>query len=556
MNAFLLIGERPIKINRLEVDNQQRLFYDKLSPLLDTTLVYPRDNSHKTFFGSVVRENGRMTISVCNPDHYSHFKNDDFSNLLFFKHSIEADTLRLIYTQPDGAGQELIATYHAVTSVRGQAILDIKQIDFGGNENLWQQYSALSRHLFIQEFDHAYQADPDISHDLNVQSVIDSLPDTEDVVWVNPVCLRLPLTGNELSCTQFDLWAEETEPLWLEPLFQAAQAPRIHFYQYGDEQIKARTASNLSRMEHLIWGTPSSPQAPYPRWQAFAALDVLQGRFFLNNQSNYFWLAPDNLSRNADYFAEYWLARWLGNETTDDSLCNDSKMIEPPSYTKTFRYATNSLAMPLNNKAYHDRDTLFDCFSLLKKPVFKVINTVLSRCPNEHVANDLHRGYLTLHDNQDEHYVLAFNAQAYLYEFALRYIMPFSQIMIELPAPDFLTKSAPELCKTQQAFYNQAIKNLYFNPIDSTFHGARDFFQQLSVSLETELPINDVTQTLKLGWWNHWHEYLYQNATQSDFKFNLSQEDQQKTCVGQAKVGDMTYVGSYTLYQPTQKMCF
>ncbi|MEK8021362.1 MAG: hypothetical protein VSS75_031185, partial [Candidatus Parabeggiatoa sp.] len=146
MNAFLLIGERPIKINGLEVDQQQRLFYENLSPLLGTTLVYPRDNSHKTFFGAVVRENGRMTISVCNPDHYTHFKNDDFSNLLFFKDSIEADTLRLIYTKPDGAGQELIATYHAVTSVRGQAILDIKQIDFGGNENLWQQYSALSRH--------------------------------------------------------------------------------------------------------------------------------------------------------------------------------------------------------------------------------------------------------------------------------------------------------------------------------------------------------------------------------------------------------------------------
>jgi len=554
MKTFLLIGQSPIKINGLTVGDEQRLFYDMLSPLLDTTLVYPRHATHKTFCAAVVRDNGRITLSVCNPDSHSHFDNTDFPNLLFFKHSIEAETLRLVYPNP-GGGQTLIATYHAVTSVRGQAILDIKQIDFGGNENLWQQYSALSRHLFIQEFDQAYQVDPDISHDLNVQSVFESLPDTEDVVWVNPVCLRLPLTGAELKSTQFDLWAEETEPLWLEPLFQAAQAPRIHFYQYGDKQIKARLASNLSRIEQLIWGTPSFSQAPYPRWQAFAALDVLQGRFFLKNQSNYFWLAPDNFSPNADYFADYWLTRWHGQKATDDSLCNDSKMIKSPSYTKTFRYAANSLGMPLNNEAYHDRETLFQCFSLLKKPVFKVIQAVLSHCPEDHVANDLHRGYLTVHENQDEYYALAFNAQAYLYEFALRYIVPFSQIMIELPAPDFLTKSALDLRETQQASYNETIKNLYFNPIDSTFHGARGFFQQLSVSLETGLQTEPVTQTLKLGWWNHWHEYLYQNATQSHFKFNLSQAAQQKTCVGQAKVGNMTYVGGYTLYQPTQKMC-
>ncbi len=556
MKEFLLIGQSPIKINGLEVDKHQRLFYGNLSQL-DTTLVYPRDAMHKTFCGTVVRENGRITISVCNPDFPAHFQNDNFPNLLFFKQSIDADTLRLISTNPDGGGQNLIAIYHAVTSARGQKILKTKKIDFGDHENLWQHYSALSRYLFIQEFDGNYKVDPDKSQDLNVQWVTESLPDTADVVWVNPVCLRLPLTGDELSSTHFDLWAENTQPLWLEPLFQQSQAPRIYFYQYGDQKIKARQSANLSRMEQLIWGTPSR-QNDYPHWQAFAALDVLQGRFLLDNQSHYYWLPPDELSSNARYFANYWLKRWHGEKASDSSV-SKSHQIEPPSYTKTFRYTASSLGIPLDNKDekdYHHRDTLFECFRLLDKPVFKVIQAVLSHCPKDHVANDLHRGYLTLHDNQDEQYALAFNAQAYLYEFARRYIVPFSQIMIDLPY--FVAKQAlfDELCKTQQAFYYEAIKNRHFNPVDSTFHGARVFFQQLCVSVETGLQVNDITPVLKLGWWNHWHEYLYQNATKSQFRFDLSPNAQQETRVGQAKVGEMTYVGGYTLYQQTQKMCF
>ncbi len=555
MKTFLLIGQPPIKINGLEVDKQQRLFYGDLSRQLGTTLVYPRDAMHKTFCGTVVRANGRFTISVCKPDFPANFQNDNFPNLLFFKQSIDADTLRLISTNPDGGGQNLIANYHAVTSARGQQILNIKKIDFGGNENLWQHYSALSQHLFIQEFDNNYQVDPDNSHDLHVQTVTESLPNTEDIVWVNPVCLRLPLTGAELNTSQFDLWAENTQPLWLEPLFQQSQAPRIYFYQYGDEKIKARQSPYRSRMEQLIFGTPSR-QNGYPHWQAFAALDVLQGQFFLNNQSHYCWQPPDKLSPNADYFANYWLARWHGKKASDSSV-SKSHQIEPPSYTKTFRYAASSSGIPLDNNACQQRQTLFQCFSLLNKPVFKVIQAVLSHCPKEHVAHDLHRGYLTLHDNQDEHYALAFNAQAYLYEFALRYIAPVSQIMIELPSPDFVAEPALiELCQTQQAFYQKAIQNQHFNPIDSTFHGARGFFQQLCVSIETGLQVNDVTPVFKLGWWNHWHDYLYQNATQSQFGFDLSPKAEQQIRVGQAEVGDMTYVGGYTLYQQTQKMCF
>jgi len=554
MKEFLLLGKYPIKINGLDVDQDQRLFYGNLSPQLGTTLVYPRKNSHKTFCGSVVRENGRITISVCNPDHHDHFANANFPNLLFFKQSIDADTLRLIFTNPDGGGQILIAIYHAVTSARGQEILNTKKIDFGDHENLWQHYSALSRHLFIQEIDGNYKAEPSKSHDLNVQTVIESLPDTADVVWVNPVCLRLPLTGDELSSTHFDLWAENTQPLWLEPLFQQSQAPRIYFYQYGDKKIKARQSANLSRMEQLIWGTPSR-QNDYSHWQAFAALDVLQGRFFLDNQSQYYWLPPDELSSNARYFANYWLERWHGEKATGSSVSKNHQ-IEPPSYTKTFRYAADSQGNPLeNNKNYHHREILFECFRLLDKPVFKVIQAVLSHCPKDHVANDLHRGYLSLHDNQDEQYSLAFNAQAYLYEFARRYIVPVSQIMIDLPSPNFVAEPAlSELCQTQQAFYHEAIKERYFNPVDSTFHGARFFFQQLCVSVETGLQVNDITQVLKLGWWNHWHEYLYQNATQNKFRFDLSPKAQ--TRVGQAEVGEMTYVGGYTLYQQTQKMCF
>jgi hypothetical protein len=62
---------------------------------------------------------------------------------------------------------------------------------------------------------------------------------------------------------------------------------------------------------------------------------------------------------------------------------------------------------------------------------------MLSHCPKDHVANDLHRGYLTIHENQEGEYTLNFNANAYLYEFAQRYIVPFSPLTVAFPQHTF-----------------------------------------------------------------------------------------------------------------------
>ncbi len=564
MKYFLIIAQRPDKINNLSIAETERQFYEQLSPELGTTLVYPRNASHRSFRGVVTRQEG-LKISVCNPDFPPHFNNGDFPNLLFFKHSVDAHTLRLIFTNPDEGGQRLIAIYHAVTSPRGINILAQKNIRFGGNDNLWQHYSALSQHLFIQEIGD-FPANSDDCY-LNVQSVQTLMPNDDDEVWLNPICLRLPLTGGELQQESFDLWAENTQPLWLEPLFPSEQAPRIQFYQYGDKQIQARKtarkpAEHLSRLEKLIW----SDTDYYHRWQAFAALDTLQGHFHIdNNKQRYYWQAPDELNPmdrynarynacyNARYFANYWLERWHGEEVTESPL---SDAIHPPSYTKDFRYAAGTGWLPLKNNACQDRETLFNCFGLLNKPVYQVIQAVLERCPNNHTAHQIHHGYLTVHDNQGDEYALRFNAQAYLYEFAQRYIIPFSQISIDFPPAEFSKKEqAIELCKIQQAYFNEAIKELHFDPIYSTFHGARGFFQRLTESLVKGLQETDQVQTLNLGWWNHWHDWLYKNTTTSTFRFHLP-TDQLGPRVGHAKVGKTTYLGGHNLYKQDKTMCF
>lgn len=551
MNEFLLIGQRPTEtVNGAQIGRADNFFFDGLSKQFNTALIYPQDPFHITFCGAVSRKNQQFEISIL--ENFS-FNNTNFPNLLFFNHILETPSRPLRFMKiNDRGGQVDIVVYHPITSQRGTEILKTKKIDFDNGEPLWQQYSELHQRLFIQEYDNNH-AIPEAYSKVIVQPLQRSLPNTAKMVWVNPVCLRLRLTGDELNRAKFHLWTEDTEPLWLEPLFQQSQAPRIYFYQYGFDKINARTPSKRSRMEQLIWGTPNRPDN-YPYWQAFAALEVLPGQFVLDNQSHYHWQISAQLTANAKYFADYWLKRWHGNGITD---LTDGQMIESPSYTNRFRDAVSSPGISLNNEAdnetnYHHTDTLFACFRLLDKPIFRVVQAVLSRCPKDMVANRLHRGYLRVRENQDEHYTLAFNAQAYLHEFARRYIAPLSPIRIDFPSLDFLADPVlAKQCQTQQEFYHNAIKNQHFNPIDSTFHGARGFFQQLSVSVETGLQDEPEIPAIKLGWWNHWHEYLYQNSSDSPFQLEL-----QYTRVGHAHVGEMTYVGGYSLYQQTEKMCF
>jgi len=538
MKEFLLIGQAPQKINATSVKPEVRQFYQDLLPLLGSSLVYPRAPSHRTFCATLTRVNDSLTLSLCNPDFPQHFQNTHLPNLLFFNKYIDATRLRLM---PNEGGHRPIAIYHAIASRRGAEILAKKQICFA--HPLWTQYSTLVHHLFIQEIDDNYKFNDYL--DLKVQAVNSRLPETEDIVWVNPVCLRLGLNSDEVETQNFDLWNEKIKPLGLEPLFPDSVAPRIHFYQYGEEKIRARkSAEHLSRIEKLIWGDN--------QWQAFAALDVLQGWFHLDNESGYYWQAPKDLSPNARFFANYWLERWHGKEAS----FSDNETIRPPSYTKAFRCVTGSGGVPLNNNAFHDRNSLFAGFSLYEKPVFQVIEAVLEKCP-QHIANDLHSGYLTIHENQGEQYSLNFNAQAYLYEFARRYIIPISQISVDFPPPHFLKEeqTLTELCQIQKEFYSQAIKGLRFDPIYSTFHGARGFFQHLCESLVSDVQVNDQIQALGIGWWNHWHEWLYNNNINSSFMFELPAK-QSGPRVGQAKVGEMTYLGGRRLYRQTQTMCF
>ena len=315
-------------------------------------------------------------------------------------------------------------------------------------------------HLFIQEFRDDYEPN---GYKVIIQR-LNKLPETKNIVWVNPVCLRLPLAGNELSQKTFQLWENsDVEPLWIEPLFQSEQAPRIQFYQRG-EKINSQKSS-LSRIEKLIWGNPTND---YHRWQAFAALDALQGHFHLDN-SQYSWQAPKRLSANARYFADYWLKRWHGKE--DNITHNDNEIISPPSYTETFRYATNTIDVPFNSD-YHNRKKLFGMFSLSKQPVFQMIEAILTNCPNDHPANDLHRGYLTIHENQAGN----FNANAYLYEFAQRYIVSFSPLTIAFPQHPFKDElKETDFFTAQKKYYKCDINKLNerFALIHSTFHGAR-----------------------------------------------------------------------------------
>jgi hypothetical protein len=540
MQEFLLIGQRPTnKINNAAVGVDDCKFYNRLSnQFREETLVYPRDEEHETFFGAVTQENNHLIISV-NDNEPVDFKKD-FPNLLFFSHALEHDTLRFMQKTP-GGGEKDVIIYHAITSERGIEILRLKEINYDGNETLWQHYSPLRQHLFIQEIEAGY---------VNGYKVIiqrlNKLPEPENIVWVNPVCLRLPLAGDELNKKTFQLWEKDVEPLWIEPLFQSEQAPRIQFYQRGEEKINSQKSS-LSRIEKLIWGNPTND---YHRWQAFAALDALQGHFHLDN-SQYSWQAPKRLSANARYFADYWLKRWHGKE--DNITHNDNQIISPPSYTQTFRYATNTIDIPFNSD-YHSREKLFRMFSLSEQSVFKMIEAILTTCPDDHPANELHRGYLTIHENQAGN----FNANAYLYEFARRYIVPFSLLTVAFPQSTFTDElKETDFFTAQKKYYKCDINKLNerFALTHSTFHGARGFFQQLCECLENGSQDDNFESPLQVGWWNHWHEWLYTHSTASKFIFSLPPV-QQPTRVGQAKVGKNTFVGGRTLYRQDKTMCF
>lgn len=97
--------------------------------------------------------------------------------------------------------------------------------------------------------------------------------------------------------------------------------------------------------------------------------------------------------------------------------------------------------------------------------------------------------------------------------------------------------------------------NERFALIHSTFHGARGFFQQLCECLENGSQDDNFESPLQVGWWNHWHEWLYTHSTESKFIFSLPPV-QQPTRVGQAKVGETTFVGRRTLYRQDKTMCF
>ncbi|MDM8557390.1 hypothetical protein [Candidatus Parabeggiatoa sp. HSG14] len=550
MKEFLLIGKRPThKINDAAVGVNDYKFYNRLSTQFKETLIYPRDEYHETFCCAVTQEKDYLSIFVSNkrPEDFK----KDFPSLLFFSYALEANTLRFMRKTESGR-EENVAFYHAITSERGLKILSMKKIAlaYDDNKTLWQHKSSLSQHLFIQETKDDYQPN---GYKVIIQRP-NKLPETKNTVWVNPICLRLPLMGGELNPETFQLWEENTEPLWLEPLFQNEQAPLIQFYQHGEEQIKSK--KSLSRIEKLIWGN-STNQNDYYRWQVFAALDALQGHFHLNNQSQYYWEPPKTLSPNARYFADYWLKRWHGKEEKD-IIHNDNKPISPPSYTPTFRYTTNTMDVPFNNN-HHNREKLFEDFSLLEQSAFKMISAILKDCPDSHVANDLHRGYLTIHENQNGQYSLNFNANAYLYEFAQRYIVPFSPITVAFPQPVFKEKSGvTDFLKAQKKYYESDIEKLEerFDLIKSTFHGARGFFQQLCDCLENGLQDDNFEPPLQNGWWNHWHEWLYSHSIQSQFIFTLP-PIQQPTRVGQAKVGENTFVGGHKNYRQDKiEMCF
>ena len=554
MNKFVAVVKPPATIYGVKEER----FYHKhfgyfthfrqppsIVETLEKFLIFPCDDRHKTFTMYLERglKNGRPKRIQVSPHNLKFLANRGLSNFLFFQEPLPKtlSSLTLYYEDPAKRYMSFETHYHALNR---EIVKDLEPylIQEVFDRPAWQEYSSISSHIYMQRDDI-----PPTKGNVKIKVEISDKPDASGNLWVNPICLCLPVWGEELRHPVFQqiIDRENIEAILLaEPLFEQSYLGCIYFYLWGQKHIEKRTGDvppdekDYSRIEKPIWGRGKNTCS---MWKPFAALDILRGAFYVcKNNSNY-WRRPEDLPSNACYFADYWVNCWQGQEI---KIAQTHYPLAAPLDARVLHYSRAG-GLGLNRKDLENAccslDKILERFPRWKTLFMETISHILQQkgMLNTPAIKD-YLGYLMVDMKKGDQCRLYFDGMNYISQFAKKYIAPLSPVYIQFPDVNFEDEKETDEAKQK---YREKLNDACVDIIHALPLGEQKFLEALCHSLVHGISHEEIKLPFRSGWWNDWQRALFSYSGTKPFKFYFPGGDFiiKKSIIGQDYLGKKQY---------------
>jgi len=165
---------------------------------------------------------------------------------------------------------------------------------------------------------------------------------------------------------------------------------------------------------------------------------------------------------------------------------------------------------------------------------------------NQAIFNQCHIGHYRLRKLDKELWDFSFDFMGFYQDFAERFLVPQSPVLIALPALD---EEALNRVPTEVSEAHKRYENRQIDLVNSLDYGARTMLVQLLQDIN--LPTNSVDLPYQFGWPWQWYQLLYTHPF--DVQLRLKVPLQDSAVLGHARIGIMTLGAkvSPVLYKPT-----
>ncbi len=399
-------------------------------------------------------------------------------------------------------------------------------------------------------------------------------PDRPPEGWANPLLLRLDLSGDACMEPPAGALPSDTRVVFRQLMEQATLLGVIPGFEVDDDvrwtawqQLLSLGRGPLNAVEQLVAGGSLSDAARAGSnavW-AFVALDSLGGRFSLSGHGTeartsaleYHWHPPAKLAPNARWVATKLLESW-GRGT---SLVGAPPPIERRArvrrrgggdQTPTARFADSTTPPP--NGRVLDASTVigFPGRTLAVAPrrfaprelaaATRTVVEFVSLCADLEgsfdggvgviagffeaffgelelnavpFSRDRHLGWMRLIGEER----LALDAAGLFNDLAKRYVTPRSPFLIRIPDPE------------------QRGETLHFDPITCVPSGDRALMWGLLRPRVSDAQDNVRIISLTMGWWNGWHEALFNDPVDVKLRFRAAGFELGLATLGGADLG-------------------
>lgn len=334
---------------------------------------------------------------------------------------------------------------------------------------------------------------------------------------LNPLVFRVALAGNELAQPGASASGEVTFASALRALIAAARAPggmlhvepvipidvdpRIHGLESIAQRSDGRSATSVA--EELLLGMPGTDG-----WLAFLCLDLLPGRFRLDNPAgcgdgswkSWGFLPGTPPAANADWFARYWVGRWGGRYEEVEAAEDDAVIQLPPEERdpdQRERFSATKLVLPKSDfdAVFGNCRRFLERFDAAEHPFLAWARDALHGLP----AITSHQQFIRRERARAGAHPVSARLDGLMQALAELLLFPQSPVLVQPPPAESIPDPA------LRTGYERHAAHRLFDLRRSVRWSARDFARRVTATepgLATPIRWRD-------GWWLEWYDHLF-----------------------------------------------